>query len=116
MLTKNATITNITLETGNANTVMWIQFECEDRPWPIYLKFQIWFLSEFEKVSFIMNTAKVRHYRDLIGKKVRVIDNEEERNYLIAIGHPSKNRFIDLHGSEFPVSERRIYWRYRHKR
>lgn len=113
MNTINATIMEVLSENENGNAVVWLRLNCDNHPFPIYHKFYVGFLGDLYRIQFLIKNTKAINIDDLKGKSVRVIDNGEVRNYLIAIGSPSKNRFVDLKGDEFPVSERRIYWRYK---
>ena len=62
---------------------------------------------------FLIERTKAKDIKDLIGKNIRVVDTEAIRDSLVAIGDNSKNKFVDLYGSEFPVRERKIYRKYR---
>lgn len=112
MITANATITDVRID----QTKIWIELKVEGKYFPVHHQFDVSYMDAYSKIAFILDITNVKSINDLTGKFVRVIDTENSHNSLIAIGHPEKNRFIDLHKEDdFPVREWRIYWRYRRK-
>lgn len=109
MITANAIITDVIADSPK----VWIQFEVEGKCFPVHYEFNASLLSDITRLMFLMERTKTKDIKDLIGKNIRVIDTEEIRDSVIAVGDSSKNKFVDLHGSEFPVRERRIYRKYR---
>ena len=109
MITANAIITDVIRE----NNKVWIQFEVEGKYFKAHCEFNTSLLSDITRLMFLIERTKAKDIKDLIGKNIRVIDTEEMRDSLIAIGDSFKNKFIDLYGSEYPVKEQRIYRKYR---
>lgn len=109
MITANAIITDVIADTSK----VWIQFEVEGKYFPTHYEFNTSLLNDITRLMFLIERTKAKDIKDLIGKNIRVIDTEATRDSLIAVGDSSKNKFVDLYGSEFPVRERRIYRRYR---
>lgn len=112
MITAGGVITDIIVD----NTKVWLQVTSESKAFPVHYEFDTSLLSDITRLMFLIERTKAKDIKDLLGKSVRIIDTEELNNSLIAMGDATKNKFVDLYGSEFPVSERRIYGRYRHKR
>lgn len=112
MYTTDAIITDVIRE----ETKVWLQLDFDNKEFPSHWEFNLATLRDIEKIFFLIKCTKAGTINGLKGKQVRVIDTEEVQNSLLAIGSPSKNKFIDLYGSEFPVSEKRLYRRYRKKR
>lgn len=108
MITANAIITDVIAD----SLKVWIQFEIEGKYYPTHYEFNTSLLSDITRLMFLIERTKAKDVKDLIGKSIRVIDTEEIRDSLVAIGDNSKNKFVDLYGSEFPVRERKIYRKY----
>lgn len=109
MFTANATITDVIVEKPK----VWVQFEIEGKYFPAHYEFNTSLLSDITKLMFLIERTKAKDIKDLIGKGIRVIDTEAPSDSLVAVGDNSKNKFVDLYGSEFPVRERKIYRKYR---
>lgn len=109
MITANAKITDVIVDSSK----VWIQFEVEGKYFPAHYEFNTSLLSDITKLMFLIERTKAKDIKNLIGKNIRVIDTEATRNSLVAIGDSSKNKFVNLYGSEFTVRERRIYRKYR---
>lgn len=109
MITANAIITDVIADSPK----VWIQFEVEGKYFPAHYEFNTSLLSDITRLMFLIERTKAKDIKDLIGKNIRVIDTEAMRDSLVAVGDSSKNKFVDLYGSEFPVRERRIYRKYR---
>lgn len=111
MLTTYATISDLRI----TQTKVWIELKVLGKYFPVNHEFDTALWRDYSKVAFILDITRVKKLGDIKNKGVRVIVTEAINDSLIAIGDPLKNRFIDLQGDEFPVSERRINWRYRKK-
>ncbi len=109
MITANAIITDVIADSPK----VWIQFEVEVKYFPAHYEFNTSLLSDITRLMFLIERTKAKDIKDLIGKNIRVVDTEAIRDSLVAIGDNSKNKFVDLYGSEFPVRERKIYRKYR---
>ena len=109
MFTANATISDVIVE----ETKVWVKFEIEGKYFPAHYEFNTSLLSVITKLMFLLKGAKAKNVKDLIGKGIRVIDTEAPSNSLVAVGDNSRNKFVDLYGSEFPVRERKIYRKYK---
>lgn len=109
MVTANAIITDVIADSSK----VWIQFEVEGKYFPVHFEFNTSLLSDITRLMFLVERTKAKDIKDLIGKNIRVIDTEAMRDSLVAVGDNSKNKFVDLYGSEFPVRERRIYRKYK---
>ena len=113
MITANATITDVRFNERK----LWIEFRVEGKYFPLHHEFNVGYLGDYYKVAAILDFTDSANFNNLKGKTVRVIDTEESHDSLIAIGHPKRNRFIDLHKvDDFTVWEKIIYWRYRKKK
>ncbi len=114
MQTRSAVITEVdaNYQQGRERKV-WMQLNCGEA-FPIHHVFSVDYLADATRIIEIMKFAKVKEMEDLVGKKVRVVV-EQDGVYTrpIAIGSERKNRFIDLSGGEFPVSERRVFIRHK---
>ena len=108
MDTVNATITDII----SRDNKIWVQLRCYEKYFPLHFEFDVRNLNDLSKIMFLIKATKAGNVEGLKGKSVRIIDNENIQDSLIAIGSSYKDRFIDLYGSEFPTSEKRIYRRY----
>lgn len=111
MFTANAIITDVIVD----QTRVWLQLSLEDKVFPVHYEFDVAMLNDLSKMLFLIKHTKASNIEDLRGKTVRVVDTEEVRNSLVAIGADSKNKFIDLYGDEYPISEKRLYRRYQKK-
>lgn len=110
MQTKLAVITEI--DTEYEQNKIWMQLNC-DTPFPIHHTFTANYLSDFTRIQEIQRFIKADNVQDFVEKQVRVIIEQEGICFkTIAIGSSTKNKFIDLYGDEFPVSEHRIFRRY----
>ena len=131
MITTNATITDVRFD----GKKLWIELRVDGKYFPVHHEFDLRYIGDYYKVSSIFGFTDLKNFEtsffdfsvsvryilaefnSLKGKTVRVIDTEESHHSLIAIGHPKKNRFIDLHKvDDFTVWEQIIYWRYRKKK
>jgi len=110
MITANAIVTNIIVD----NSKVWLEFKVEGKYFPVHYEFDVSLLSDLSKLMFLIKRTKAKNIEGLLGKNVRIIDNEQTCNSLVALGDISKNKFVDLSGSEFPVSERRLYRKYKY--
>lgn len=108
MYTTDATITDIIVN----ETKIWLQLNCNEKYFPLHYEFDVRMMNDLSKILFLIKVTKAGNIEGLRGKNVRVIDTEKIQDSLIAIGSNYKNRFIDLYGSEYPISEKRIYRRY----
>ena len=108
MITTTAVITDVITE----NTIVYIQVKIEGKYFPATFALNTSSLSDITKLLFLIQRTKAKNVKDLIDKKIRVIDTEEMTNSLVAVRDLSKNKFVDINGKEFPVRERRIYRRY----
>lgn len=112
MITAYATISDVRVD----RTKVWIELKVDGKYFPVHHQFNTAYLCDYSKIAFLLKTAKVKSVSALTGKTVRVVDNEKSHNSLIAIGHPKRNRFIDLiKQDDFPVMGWRIYLRHRKK-
>lgn len=111
MITANAIITDIIVDSPR----VWVQFEVDGKYFPAHYEFNTSFLSDITKLMFLLERTKSKKITDLIGKGIRVIDTEKSIDSVVAVGDNSKNKFVDLYGSEYPVRERKIYRKYKHK-
>ncbi len=112
MITANAVITDVIVEKTN----VWIQFDIEGKCFPAHYEFDSALLKDVTKLLFLIERTHAKNINDLVGKNIRVIDTEETINSVVAVGDSSKNKFVDLYGSEYTVREKRIYRRYRKHR
>ena len=114
MQTRSAVITEVdaNYQQGRERKV-WMQLNCGEI-FPIHLALSVGSLADATRISEIMKFSKVKKVEDLVGKKVRVVV-EQVGVYTrpIAIGSEKRNRFIDLSGGEFPISERRVFIRHK---
>ncbi len=114
MQTRSAVITEVDVNYQQGwERKVWMQLNC-GATFPIHHVFFVDYLTDATRINEIMKFAKVKKVEDLVGKKVRVVV-EQVGVYTrpIAIGSEKKNRFIDLSGGEFPVSERRVFIRHK---
>ena len=114
MQTRSAVITEVdaNYQQGRERKV-WMQLNCGEI-FPVHLVLSVGSLADATRISEIMKFSKVKKVEDLVGKKVRVIV-EQVGVYTrpIAIGSEKRNKFIDLSGGEFPISERRVFIRHK---
>ena len=112
MTTTYAIMSEVNVETAKVS----IKFKIKGSQQPAYHVFHTSLMGEYYKLWFILNTTKVKKLDDIKDKSLRVIYDEEEANSIIAVGDPLDDKFVDLQTQELhPVSEKRIYRRYREK-
>lgn len=110
MQTKLAVIKEVDVD--SLQDKIWVQLNCGTM-FPIHHTFSAGYLSDITRIEEILKFVKADNVKELAEKQVRVVIEEEGvLCKLLAIGATTKNKFIDLYGGEFPVSERRIFRRY----
>lgn len=109
MITANAVITDIIVDQSK----VWVQFEVEGKCFPEHHEFNAALIGDIMRLMFLIKRTNAKDIKDLIGKSIRVIDTEATRDSLVAVGDSSKNKFVGLHGSEYPVREQHIYRKYK---
>lgn len=109
---KIATITDV--DTEYKHNQIWMQLCC-DTPFPIQHVFIVNNLSDITRIHEIRKFIGVDNVKDFEGSQVRIIVESRGKIWyeVLAIGATHKNKFIDLYGDEFPVSERNIFIRYK---
>lgn len=94
---------------------VWIQLDYDGRCFSSYHEFDLKYLKDVDDLMSLMKFTNSKEIEDLLGKYVRVIDNGDVRNSLVAIGSMSKDKFIALYLDSFPISEKKLYRKYRQK-
>lgn len=111
MQTKLAVITAV--DTQWQRNEIWIQLSCGTM-FPLNHLFKCEFLDDYTRVQEICRFMKTDDENELLHKQIRVIIEQDGKisPKLIAVGSVQQNKFVDLYGGEFPVSERKVYRRY----
>ena len=112
MITTYAIMSDVEAKTAKVSA--W--FKIKGREEIVYHEFDTSSLSQFYKLTFILDTTKAKSLDSIKEKSLRVIYSEGKEISIVAIGDPINNKFVDLQTEELhPVSERKIYRRYRKK-
>ncbi len=111
MITANAIISDVIAD----GTKVWVEFEVEGKFFPVHYEFNTSYLNDFTRLMFLLNRTKTKNIKELVGKAIRVVDTEAMRDSVVAVGDRSKDKFVDLFGSEFTVKEKKIYQNHKQK-
>ena len=112
MITTYAIMSDVDAKTAKVS--VWLKIKGKEEI--AYHEFDTSSLAQFYRLTFILDTTKAKSLDSIKEKSIRVIYTEGKEISIVAIGAPIDNKFVDLRTDELhPVSERKIYRRYRKK-